>query len=41
MTQEEILIQVLGQRSGYIRGKGITILGYAKGKAQEEQHNIV
>ena len=41
MTQEEILIQVLGQRSGYIRWKGITIRGYAKRKAQEEQRNIV
>ncbi|KAL2925324.1 Tumor protein p73, partial [Bienertia sinuspersici] len=36
MTQEEILIQVLEPRSGYIRGKG-TALCEQKGKIQEQE----
>ncbi len=41
MTHEEILMQVLGQRSGYIRGKGTGVRAYVKGKAAIEQRKIV
>lgn len=41
MTQEEILIQVLEPRSGYIRGKGTVVRSYAKGKQQMEQRKLV
>ncbi|XP_021751096.1 ataxin-8-like [Chenopodium quinoa] len=41
MTQEEILIQVLEPRSGYVRGKGTALRGYSKGKQQLEQRRLV
>lgn len=41
MTQEEILIQVLEPRSGYIRGKGTALRGYSKGKYQMEQRKLM
>ncbi|KAL2937249.1 Synergin gamma [Bienertia sinuspersici] len=41
MTQEEILIQVLEPRSGYIRGKGTALHGYVRGKQQLEQRKLV
>lgn len=41
MTQEEILIQVLGHRSGYVRGKGTALRSYSKGKCQMEQRRLV
>uniref|UniRef100_A0A803N2V6 Transposase n=1 Tax=Chenopodium quinoa TaxID=63459 RepID=A0A803N2V6_CHEQI len=40
MTQEEILIQVLGSRSGHFRGKGSAIRAYCKNK-QLEQNKLV
>lgn len=41
MTQEEILIQVLGSRSGHFRGKGSAIRAYCKNKQQLEQNKLV
>ncbi|KAL2900749.1 Synergin gamma [Bienertia sinuspersici] len=41
MTQEEILIQLIELRSGYIRGKGTTLCGYVRGKQQLEQRKLV
>ncbi|KAL2901263.1 Enolase [Bienertia sinuspersici] len=41
MTQEEILIQVLEPRSGYIRGKGTALCGYVRRKQQLEQGNFL
>ncbi|KAL2896873.1 Synergin gamma [Bienertia sinuspersici] len=41
MTQEEILIQVLEPRSGYIRRKGTTLRNYVRGKQQLEQRKLV
>lgn len=40
MTQEEILIQVLEPRSGYVRGKGTALRGYSKGKHLEQQRLV-
>lgn len=41
MTQEQILVDVLGARSGYIRGKGTAVHGYTKGIKQLAQQKIV
>lgn len=41
MTQEEILIQVLGSRSGHFRGKGSAIRAYCKNKQQPDQNKLV
>ncbi|XP_057522640.1 uncharacterized protein LOC130802649 [Amaranthus tricolor] len=41
MTQDEILLRVLGQKSGHVRGKGTGIRAYSKEKAQIEQRKIV
>ena len=41
MTQEEILIQVLEPRSGYIHGKGTAVRAYVRRKQQLEQRKIV
>lgn len=41
-TQEEILLDVLQPRSGYIRGKGTALRGgYCKGRLQLEHENII
>ncbi|KAK7268090.1 hypothetical protein RIF29_20776 [Crotalaria pallida] len=37
MTQEEVLLEVLKPRSGYVRGKGTALRGYAKGQHQLQQ----
>ena len=41
MTQNEILLRVLGQKSGHVRGKGTGVHAYSKDKAQIEQPKIV
>lgn len=41
MTQEQILIDVLGARSGYFRGKGTALRGYTKGVKQLAQQKMV
>lgn len=41
MTQEQILIDVLGPRSGYIRGKGTSVRSYTKGLKQLAQQKIM
>ncbi|KAL2902659.1 Transport and Golgi organization protein 1 [Bienertia sinuspersici] len=41
MTQEEILLDVLKQRSGYFRGKGTALRGYSKGRMQLEHQNLI
>ena len=41
MTQEEILIDVLGARSGYVRGKGTSLRGFTKGLRQVTQQKIL
>ena len=41
MTQDEILLRVLGQKSGHVHGKGTRVRAYSKDKAQIEQRKIV
>ncbi|XP_021764044.1 uncharacterized protein LOC110728709 [Chenopodium quinoa] len=40
-TQEDMLVQVLGAKSGYIRGKGNGYRGSTKARLQEEQQMIM
>ncbi|KAL2935339.1 Pheromone-regulated membrane protein 10, partial [Bienertia sinuspersici] len=40
-TQEEMLLHVLGPKSGYTRGKGNGYKGSAKARLQEEQQKII
>lgn len=40
-TQEEMLLHVLGPKSGYTRGKGNGYGGSAKARMQEEQQQIM
>ncbi|KAL2937507.1 Coiled-coil domain-containing protein 18 [Bienertia sinuspersici] len=40
-TQEEMLLHVLGPKSGYTRGKGIGYRGSAKAQLQEKQQKII
>ena len=41
MTQDEILLRVLVQKSGHVRGKGTGVRAYSKDKAQIEQSKIM
>ena len=41
MTQDKILLRVLGQKSGHVRGKGTGVCAYSKEKAQIEQRKIM
>jgi len=40
-TQEEILLEVLRNRSGYFRGKGMAIQPYTKGRLEILQQKLV